>query len=119
MLILSAVFLIRLLAALQLPDLPLTIAPAYLAFTGAFWGIGSSLLALGLLTGRAWSGTVLPWGAAAFITWYWTDRLLFAQSEYAARSWPFALGLTGLGLGWIVLMMRQKSFREYFEESTK
>lgn len=116
---LSAIFLIRFVAALQLPDLPMSVPAGYLALTGAVWGVAGAVLAFGLLTGQAWSRRALPWAGAAFLAWYWIDRLLFARSEYAARSWPFALMLTLLGLGWLVIMMRRKSFREYFEESTK
>lgn len=118
-LILSAIFLIRFTAALQLPDLPLTVPAGYLALTGAIWGVAGTLLSYGLFTGKGWGRAALPWGVSAFLVWYWIDRILFTRSEYAARSWPFALLLTALGLVWMLWMMRRKGFREYFEENAK
>lgn len=117
MLILATVFLIRFVVALQLPDLPMSVPAGYLAISGAVWGLTAAVAGLGLLLGKPWSVRMVRWGIPAFLLWYWIDRLLFARSDYAARSWPFALILSTVGLGWYILALRRQSFRKYFEEN--
>ncbi|HET7012067.1 MAG TPA: hypothetical protein VFI11_14925 [Anaerolineales bacterium] len=113
-LILAAVFLVRLALSLSLPALPLTIPPAYLTITGAVWGGLGLLVGTGLLLGRRWAYRGVPLLAAALGAWYWADRLLLVQTDYAARSWPAAALASVLLLAVVVFLWTHPSARRYF-----
>ena len=84
--------------AIHLPDLPMTVTWRYLAAMGGFWGIALTACVLGLLRFRPWG----RWGAMAAVSLYeihvWVNHFLFDASEYARRTRPRDLALTGLFL---------------------
>ena len=91
-----------------LPGLPMTVPLGYLAAMGAFWGVALTTCAFGLMRFRRWG----RWGTLAAVTLYemhvWVNHLLFDASDYARRTWPWALLLTLLllALAWGLLSLR-------------
>jgi hypothetical protein len=114
---LGAIYLIRMAGGLMAPDLPLSVPRGYLPVTGAVWGLGWVTAAAALFTGRRWAPRMLAVLGAAFLVWYWADRLLFVRSEHALRTLPFSLALTAVGTALVLLALRQPSVRRYFGES--
>ncbi|MGD2253864.1 MAG: hypothetical protein PVF70_13195, partial [Anaerolineales bacterium] len=109
----SSLFLLRLAEALQTIPLPSVVPPWYFPLTGAIWGLGSLAAAVGLFLGWAWARPATLWGAGAFGLWYWADRLLLVQTDYAKRSWPSAAVLTLFfmtGLLWILNLPASRRF---------
>jgi hypothetical protein len=115
---LGAIYLIRLAGGLMAPDLPLSVPRWYPPLTGAVWGIAWGVGAVGLFAGRAWAPRGVRILGAAFLAWYWIDRLLFVRSEHALRTMPFSLGVTALGAAFVILALRQPAVRRFFGESS-
>ena len=92
-----------------LGPLPLSLPPALLLAAKAAWAVGLGALAWGLWRQRAWARR----GALAALTVYvalgWTERLLFARSDYARVSQPFFLALHAAWLlfVWVTLLRRK------------
>jgi hypothetical protein len=97
------------------PDLPLSVPPSYLVLTGAVWGVAWVVIAAALFTGRRWAPRATLAVGAAFLLWYWADRLLLVRSEYALRTMPFGLAVTLLAS---VLALRRPAARRHFGEHT-
>ena len=98
----------------MVPDLPLSVPPAYLVITGAVWGVSWAAIAVALFTGRHWAPRATLAAGAAFLLWSWADRLLFMRSEYALRTMPFGLAVTLLGGALVLLVLRQSAVRRFF-----
>ena len=90
--------LLRMLAALRqwsyLKELPLSVAPLYLALSGAFWFAAGLPLAIGLWFGRRWARTAAWIAGLMYLLYYWVDRVWLAQPQTLATRWPFALMLS-------------------------
>jgi hypothetical protein len=115
-LILATIHFVRFGLAFRLPALPLTVPGWYIPLTGAAWGITGLVTSIGLFSGQRWAiGATLGW-SVAYTIWYWADRLLFVQGDYARRTQPASLALTVLGLGAVWLILRRQSVRYYFRE---
>jgi hypothetical protein len=116
---LAGAFLVRLALSLSLPALPLTISPAYLALTGAVWGGLGLVVAAGLFLGRRWAAGAAAGVAVAFVIWYWVDRLLLVNTDYAARTWPSAAIASGLLLAAVAYLLTRPSTRRYLKENDR
>jgi len=103
------------IGGLAAPALPLSVPPMYPAATGAAWGAAwCAAAAVAFLGWRRAPHLVIGVGAA-FLTWYWFDRLVFVRSAYALRTLPFSLGLTALGAIAVIIILRQRDVRRFFE----
>jgi len=72
--------------------------PLYLAIGGAVWGVLGLAGTVFIYTPRRWTRWA-PLGIALLISAsYWADFLLFTRSAEMMTNWPFALGVTLLGL---------------------
>ncbi|HUF37549.1 MAG TPA: hypothetical protein VMN57_03410 [Anaerolineales bacterium] len=91
------------------------VSPAYLALTGLVFGIVAIPAALGLWFGKAWAPALARRLAAALAIYYWLDFLLFVVSDASRGSWPFAAGMTVLGLGWVFWSLSRPSAKLFFE----
>lgn len=116
---LSALSLARFVLGLTPSEFPLTVPGWYPPLTGLVWGSLSLLAAVGLFLGRPWALATTGWGAIAYCLWFWADRLLLAQSDFAARSRPASLVLTVLGLAALWWALRRPSLRRYYREKTE
>lgn len=113
---LATLHLVRFGVGLTLPDLPLTVPAWYIPFTGALWGAGGLIAAYGLFRGANWAPLVARWGGLAYALWFWADRLLLAQSDYARRSIPASAVLTVLALVALWWILHQQHVRSYYGE---
>lgn len=114
---LAAVYLTRLGASLSAPVLPLTVPLLYLSLTGGLWGGLGLVTAFGLWTGRPWAPAWARWTAVAFALWYWADRLLWAQSEFARHTRPLAAATTAFTLAVAWWGLGRPGIRHFFQEN--
>lgn len=96
------------------PDLPLSVSRAYLVLTGVVWALAWLAAAYAMFTGRPWAPRFARGVGAAFLIWFWVDRLLWVRSEYALRTLPFTLGVTLLACALALLGLRQAAVRRFF-----
>lgn len=114
---LAAVYLTRLGASLSAPVLPLTVPLLYLSLTGGVWGGVGLVLAFGLWTGRPWAPGWTRWTGVAFALWFWADRLLWMQSEFARNTLPLTAAATALALAVVWWGLRRPGTRPHFQEN--
>lgn len=115
-------YLARAAAGLTLfarPALPLTIPLWYLPLTGILWSMLGGATAGGLMRGTPWAPYLLRWGAMAYVTWYWLDRLLLARSDYARQTIPASAMATILCVVLIFSVLQRHSTRTFFQESNQ
>lgn len=113
---LATLHLARFALAMALPDLPLTVPTIYIPLTGALWAIGGAAVAIGLFSGRRWAPAAARWGGLAYALWFWADRLLLVETDYARRTRPASLALTVLGLAGLWWILHRPKVRNYFRE---
>lgn len=87
--------------------------PFYIAASGASWLIASILLLWGLWQAKTWIRYALLGVGAAFMTWYWSDRLIFQMSS---GNGPFVLLTSILVLILISACVFVPSTRTFFSE---
>jgi hypothetical protein len=112
----SVIFLLRLAEGLQTIPLPTVVPQWYFPLTGAIWGLGSLTAAVGLFLGRTWARPATLWGAGAFVVWYWADRLLLVQIDYAKRTWPAAAVLTLFAMTGLLWILNLPAARRFFRK---
>ena len=113
---LAAVALSGLRAWSSLPDLPYAVPPLYLLIRNALWGVWGLLAAFGGFFGKSWAPRLIRLGGLSVVAWYWLDRLVLTQSEYARTNWLFAGLLTLAAIAFVAWVLRQPVVRSYFEE---
>lgn len=113
---LATLHLARFALGVSLPDLPLTVPAFYIPFTGALWGAGALLVGVALFSGRRWAPAAARWGGLAYALWFWTDRLLLVETDYARRTRPASLALTAVALVGLWWILRWPQVRTYFRE---
>lgn len=107
----------------------LSFSPAYLAVTGAFWGMVGVIQAAGLWTGQSWARRAAVLMVIAYALYYAFDRLVFTHlvnpgEPFQSYNLPFclaALALSGLIIYWIVSRPRAKEFfgEQHHEHQSK
>jgi hypothetical protein len=107
-------FFTRAILSLSLPDLPLTIPIWYLRLNGLTWGIVFLVAAYGFFRGLNWAPHFIRWGGLAFLLWYWIDRLLLMQTDYALHSWPLAAGASIFIYGGLIWALSHPSLQSFF-----
>ncbi len=81
-----------------LQELGVQPGPLYLAAGGAVWGVLGLAAAVLSFVPRRWASR-LVFGAALVLTaTYWADFLIFTRAAEMMVNWPFALGVTLVGL---------------------
>jgi hypothetical protein len=106
----------RFVLGLALPDLPLSVPKWYIPLTGAVWGMGGLAVGAGLFAGRAWAPAAARASALAFTAWYWSDRLLFAQSDYVVQLRPLSIVVNLMCLGFLFFSLGRRDTIRYFGE---
>jgi hypothetical protein len=113
---LSAFGLARLSLGISLPALPLTVPRGYLALSGGVWAAAGLATAVGLFYGARWAPRLARAAAIVLAAWYWGDRLLFVQTDFARQSWPAALSSTLAALLALFWVLRRSTVRHFFGE---
>lgn len=117
-LFLSAWGAIRFSAALRwwdvLNEFNARLSPLYLSVTGALWGVAGGVLFWGIASRKPWSRTAVLAGAIAWQVELWVERLFF---ESQAFNLPYALAISGLLLGVILITTLHRSTRYYLSKS--
>lgn len=72
--------------------------PQYLAISGAVWGVLGLAGAVFTYVPRRWARRTALGIGLLFSASYWADFLLFTRAAEMMTNWPFALGVTLLGL---------------------
>jgi len=96
-----------------LEELELSVPPAYLILSGAFWALAGLALAAGLWRGAAWAGRLTFPAALVYSAHFWVDRLALAASSLANLNWPFTAGVNALALAVIWLVLRRTEVRRF------
>lgn len=117
-LLFSAVHLSGLLASFRLPELRLPFPVWYFVLRNGIWTLIGLVAAGALFFGRSWALSFTSYGALAFVFWYWIDRLIFTQSDYADRSWPATAVVTLILLSSLFWILRRPSLRYFLSENT-
>lgn len=113
----SAFYLARLALSLSLPALPLSVPDWYLPLTGGLWGGVGLALAAALWRGVRGADRAAGSAGAVYLLWYWFDRLVFVQTDFAQRSLPTAAVLSVLGAALLYGALTQPSVRDFFLET--
>jgi len=108
-----------LLGSLQLPDLPYAAPRGYLAARSGLWALWALAAAVGALLGRPWARWLLLGGGVGLAIWYWADRILLAQSEFARLGIPLRAAVTILLMGAGLWILSRPDVRRFFEENRK
>jgi hypothetical protein len=97
-----------------LSTLPLSLPPAYVVIGNAVWGTVFGVMAVGLWRLRHWGrvGTLIAF--SLYVAHAWLERLLFARSDYARVTAPYALALDLLGLGLVWGVLLRRTVRQQF-----
>ncbi len=78
--------------------------PLYIALGGVVWGIAGLAAAWGVWRRTRWGAPVArAAGLLLPVTW-WVDRIWFSPGAGPFTSWPFALGVTVVWLGFVFLI---------------
>jgi hypothetical protein len=97
-----------------LTGLPLNVPPQYLVVREVFWGLLGVLLIWGLWLGRYWAWRITQGAAFGYAAFYWFEKLTLAVPEAIASRWPFALGVTLLGLSYTFVVLWSQRYRFFF-----
>ena len=108
-----------LLGSLQLPDLPYAAPRGYLTARSGLWALWALAAAVGALLGRPWTRTLLLGGGVGLAIWYWADRILLAQSDFARLGLPVRAALTIALLAAGLWILSRPDVRRFFEENHK
>ena len=107
-------FVLVLSAWQLLRQLPLRVSPFYLGLDGFIWAAAGLGLTLGLWRGSspAWAWTQVL--AGLYTAACWADLIWTASPTLLSTRWPFNLGLTILGLGFVYTALHVKASRNFF-----
>ena len=81
-----------------LQSLGMSPGPLYAAMSGGVWSVLGLAAAVLAFMRTAWAGPVVFAIALAFAATYWIDFLFLTRAAEMMINWPFALGLTIVGL---------------------
>jgi hypothetical protein len=90
-----------------------------LAARSGLWALWALAAAAGALLGRPWARSLLLGGGVGLAIWYWADRILLAQSEFARLGIPLRATVTILLLGAGSWILSRPDVRRFFEENRK
>jgi hypothetical protein len=94
-----------------------SVSPAYLVLTGLIFGLAGVPTAQGLWFGKPWAPRAVQQLGIALAVYYWMDFAFFVVSDAARGSWPFAAGVTVLGLAWVFWTLSRPGARAFFENT--
>lgn len=95
----------------------LPISPFYLVMTGAVWGIGGLIVAVGLWQGRPRMRSIALWGGAAYVLYYWIDRLLLRSSSLGRSNETFVIAVSIIFVGLLIFALTRPRVKLYFGET--
>lgn len=97
-----------------LRQLPLSLPPAFLIFSSAVWAAVLALMALGLWRLKQWGRLGTLAALTLFLAQVWVERLVFGRSDYVQATWPYYLGLHGVGLALVWGLLLRRKVRRAF-----
>jgi hypothetical protein len=105
-------------ASFRLPDLPLPFPGWYLFIKNGLWGIIGLAVAAGLFFCQSWAPSFARWSGVSLMIWYWLDRLLLAQSDFAQRAWPAVAVVSLLIITGLLWTLNRPTVQDFFMENT-
>jgi hypothetical protein len=118
-LVLSLIFLTRLILGLQLPDVPLQVPFWYIPLSGALWWACGVTVGIGLLRGWGWAPAFTRWSSLGAVAWYWADRLAFPPPAHAEDSWLIPAIACAAALAIVFLILGLPASRAFFKERSE
>lgn len=126
-LIITVINLVRFVLSLRYWDFLASqpgVSPIYLALSGLVWSLAGAFLLWGLWVAKIWVPRLAQALALTYALYYWLD-LLFLQDHplrgapgtilaVLPTNWPFSLGVTVVGLAFIVWMLGRAKVKAYF-----
>ena len=91
----------------------MTIPEWYLPARSVIWGISAALAAIGLYFGYGWSLVFTRGVTVAYFLWFWADRLLLRESDFARQAfWFYGILqlLACLLIGWVLSRRSTKAY---------
>ena len=95
----------------------LPISPLYLVMTGAIWGIGGLIVSVGLWRGWPRMRSIALWCGAAYVLYYWIDRLLLRSSSLGKSNETFVIAASIIFVGLMVFALTRPRVKLYFGET--
>ena len=90
--------------------------PAYLALTGAVYGLSGLAVALALWFGWRKAGRLGRGMVIFYFAWFWIDKMLISQNPASKINWPFAAIVSLLTLGLVLGGLWLGPVRQYLRE---
>lgn len=100
----------------RLQEITLTVPGWYLPGKSLILGAGALVGAWGLFIGKPWSARYLRVLTAAYLLWFWVDRLFIRSSSLARLALPFYGALVSLGALLLLWLLGWERVRAYVEE---
>jgi hypothetical protein len=113
----------RLTTAVQqgafLSDLPLSVSPFYLAFTGLIWAITGLPILWGSWIGKGWTPRVIKVYVVLYAIYYWLERWLAKTNSIMNTGWTGAAVITTLILILVLWITSRPAARKFFGEQNE
>ena len=97
---------------------PTLVSPLYLALIGLGWGIACLPLVWGLWKGKPWAWLGMQIVGVFYALATWADLLWIADPDFVQTRWPFSLGLSLLGLGFLFVAVYHPASRHFFNKTS-
>jgi hypothetical protein len=105
--------------AIDLPNLPTSLSPVYVAITSAFWAAGFAACLFGIARLNPWAPKFTIAVSALYEVNLWLNRLAFGRSSEALATVGFHLILTLLFLGAIAGTLAMPGTRRLFADARR
>lgn len=92
--------------------------PLYIALTGFFWTLAGVALTLGLWFGWSWARQAAGPAGAAYVLYYWLDRILY-QSNFPRPNWSCSAVISLLWLALFIGVLLTAASQDFFKKRDK
>lgn len=86
----------------------------YLLIAGLIWGLLGLPVLWGIYRRMPWAPKLIWIASGVYPALYWLERVFLWRDPFARRDWPFMLLLTCLWFAMILISMRSKRIKMYF-----
>jgi hypothetical protein len=112
-LIFSAVQFVSLRDWTNLLPVQMTIPDWYLPVRSVIWGLSAAAAAIGLFFGYSWSLLFTRGSIVVYFLWYWADRLLLRNSDFARQAFWFYGALQLLACILVLWVLSRRSTQAF------